>query len=192
MSAADREKWDAKYADPEFAPTKPSAVLVGFAGLLPAGGRALDIAGGAGRNAIWLAAQGFEVTIADISTVGMALARERAAAANVNIQTLEMDTEQQPLPGGPFDLVLSHCYLCRNLFPQFSKLLADEGRLVVIQPTKRNLERNEKPPAAYLFEEGELRRLAGKLEIMHYEEGWSADDRHDAVLVAKKRSASVV
>jgi SAM-dependent methyltransferase len=159
---------------------------------LPAGGRALDIAGGAGRNAIWLARQGFDVTIADVSSVGLALARERAAAANVKIQTLEIDVEQQPLPAGPFDLVLSHCYLCRHLFPQFPRLLSDDGRLVVIQPTQRNLERNEKPPAAFLFEEGELQKLAAGVEIVQYEEGWSADDRYDAVLVAKKRAASVV
>jgi SAM-dependent methyltransferase len=167
-------------------------VLVGLADYLPAGGRALDVAGGAGRNAIWLASRGFHVTIVDISSVALALASKRAVFANVKIQTLEIDAEQQPLPGGPFNLVLSHCYLCRNLFPQFPNLLADDGRLVVIQPTRKNLERNEKPPAAYLFEEGELRGLAAGLEIVHYDEGWSADDRHDAVLVAKKRAASVV
>jgi tellurite methyltransferase len=192
MSDVDRRKWDAKYADPQFAPIRPSAVLVGLAHFLPAGGRALDIAGGAGRNAIWLAGQGFDVTIADISSVGLALARHRAALRNVKIETLQIDAEQQALPCGPFDLVLSHCYLCRHLFPRFPSLLVDDGRLVVIQPTKKNLERNEKPPIDYLFEEGELRKLAANLEILHYEESWSADDRHDAVLVAKKRLASVV
>jgi SAM-dependent methyltransferase len=192
MSNLDRDKWNGKYADPDFAPRKPSVVLVGLAGFLPAGGRALDIAGGAGRNAIWLSQQGFDVTIADVSSVGLTLAHERAAAANVRIQALEIDVEVQALPVGPFDLVLSHCFLCRDLFAQFPGILADGGRLVVIQPTKKNLERNEKPPADFLFEEGELRKLAADLEIVHYSEGWSADDRHDAVLVAKKRAASVV
>jgi SAM-dependent methyltransferase len=192
MSNFDRDKWNGKYADPDFAPKKPSVVLVGLASLLPSGGRALDIAGGAGRNAIWLAHRGFDVTLADVSSVGLALARERATTANVKIQTLEIDVEQQPLPTGPFDLVLSHCYLCRHLFPQFPKLLVNDGRLVVVQPTKKNLERNEKPPADYLFDEGELQTLAAGLEIVHYQEGWSADDRYDAVLVAKKRAASVV
>jgi hypothetical protein len=70
--------------------------------------------------------------------------------------------------------------------------LTDDGRLVVVQPTKKNLERYSKPPLAFLLEEGELRTLASGMEIVHYEEGWSADDRHDAVLVAKKRAASVV
>lgn len=191
MSAADREKWDAKYTGPEVAPAKPSLVLVQLAQFLPTRGRALDIAGGAGRNAIWLVGRGLDVTIADISGVGLAVARERAAAANVKIETVEMDLEEQ-LPPGSFDLILSNCYHCSDLFPRFAKILADHGRLVVIQPTKRNLERHEKPPAAFLFEEGELRKLAAGLEILHYEEDWSADDRHDAVLVAKKRATSVV
>jgi ubiquinone/menaquinone biosynthesis C-methylase UbiE len=192
MSVADRNKWNAKYGGPETAPSKPSAVLVQLAPYLPTRGRALDIAGGAGRNAIWLAGRGLDVTIADVSSVGLALARQRATAANVKIQTMELDLEQQPLPAGRFDVVLSNCYLCRHLFPHFPSLLTNDGRLVVIQPTKKNLERNEKPPFDYLFEEGELRKLAAGVEILHYEEGWLADDRHDAVLVAKKRPASVV
>jgi hypothetical protein len=37
-----------------------------------------------------------------------------------------------------------------------------------------------------LLQPGELRELAGSLEIVHYSEDWSADDRHDAVLIARK------
>jgi tellurite methyltransferase len=192
MSVADREKWNKKYSGSETAPSQPSAVLIQIATYLPTRGRALDIAGGAGRNAIWLARRGLDVTLADISSVGIALARQRAATAHVKIQTLELDLEQQPLPSGPFDLVVSNCYLCRHLFPHFSDVLTDGGSLVVIQPTRKSLEKNEKPPLDYLFEEGELRTLARGLEIVHYEEGWSVDGRHDAVLVAKKRAASVV
>ena len=75
MSAADREKWNSKYADPEFAPRKPSPVLLGLAEWLPPQrGRALDLAGGCGRHAIWLAQQGFDVTLADVSSVGLQVA----------------------------------------------------------------------------------------------------------------------
>jgi SAM-dependent methyltransferase len=186
MSVADRQKWDAKYADDHFAPREPSAVLRGLAHLLPPTGRALDVAGGGGRHAIWLAQRGLNVTLADISSTGLATARQRAAAAGVSIETAEVDLEQDGLPAGSFDLIVSVCYLCRSLFPQFRQSLAPGGTLVVIQPTSRNLERNDKPPAAYLFGEGELRALASGLEIVHYEEAWSADNRHDAVLVARK------
>src|SRR5215216_2618503 len=102
MSDFDRDKWNAKYADRSFAPTEPSAVLMGLVKYLPTRGRAIDIAGGAGRNAIWLAQRGLETTLADISAVGLKLAHDRAAAAGVKINTLEIDLEQQQLPAGPF------------------------------------------------------------------------------------------
>jgi tellurite methyltransferase len=186
MPATDRTKWDAKYSLTDAAPTEPSAVLIGLANYLPAMGRALDVAGGAGRNAIWLARRGLDVTIADISLVGLALAKERAAAVGVDVETIEIDLERDQLRAGPFDLIVSVCYLWRPLFADIPRLLAPDGILCVIQPTKKNLERNDKPPAAYLLDEGELPRLVSRLEFVHYEEGWLADSRHDAVLVARK------
>jgi tellurite methyltransferase len=189
MPAADRQKWDAKYASDEPAWREPSAVLLSLANFLPSQGRALDIAGGAGCNAIWLAQRGLNVTIADVSPVGLALAQQRASAAGVTIQTIELDLEQNQLPPGPFDLILSICYLWRPLFAQFYFSLKPGGTLAVIQPTIKNLERNEKPPAAFLLQPGELRTLAGSLKIVHYSEDWSADNRHDAVLVAQKQTS---
>jgi tellurite methyltransferase len=192
MSNFDREKWDAKYSDPANAPTEPSATLLSLASYLPQSGRALEIAGGGGRNSIWLARRGLDVTIADVSSVGLALASQRAAAAGVKLTTLPIDLEQQPLPTGPFDLILSICYFCPHLFPQFPNLLTDSGILVVIQPTKKNLELCDKPPAPFLFESDQLAALARKLEIIHYHEGPSPDNRHDAILVAKKTSQPIV
>jgi len=186
MPAADREKWDAKYAAADPESFGPSAVLVGLGAYLPDRGRALDVAGGAGRNAIWLAQRGLDVTIPDVSPVGLALARRRAADFGVAVQTLEIDLEQERLDGNPFDLIVSVCYLWRPLFAEFPRLLNAGGTLVVVQPTRKNLERNDKPPAAYLLNEGELPRLVSGLDIVHYEEGWLADGRHDAVVVARK------
>ena len=48
MPEFDRTKWDAKYADPDFAPREPSAVLMALDNFLPKQGRAIDVAGGAG------------------------------------------------------------------------------------------------------------------------------------------------
>ncbi len=192
MSAADRRKWDSKYAVAETAPCEPSAVLLGLAEYLPTEGRALDVAGGAGRNAMWLAQRGLAVAIADVSAVGLALARQRAAAAHVTIETIEIDLELCPLPRGPYDVILSTCFLWRPLFTQFPASVASGRVLAVIQPTKKNLQRNDKPPLDYLLDEGELPRLAVGLEIIHFREGWMADGRHDAVLIARKPQPRVV
>jgi SAM-dependent methyltransferase len=191
MSDADREKWDAKYADAAFAPREPSAVLVGLDRRLPRSGRALDVAGGGGRHAIWLAQRGLEVTVADISPVGLALACQRAAEAGVRIAAIQIDLEANGLPPGPWDLVVSVCHLHRPLFAAYPAALAPGGVLAVVQPTRKNLERHDKPPADFLLDEGELSRLVQGLEVVHYEEGWLADDRHDAVLVARRASVSL-
>ncbi len=186
MPDTDREKWDAKYATAETVSFAPSAVLVGLADYLPTRGRALDVAGGTGRNSIWLAQRGLDATIADVSPVGLAIARQRAADWGVAVETLDIDLEQERLESGPFDLIVSVCYLWRPLFAAYPQLLNSGGTLVVVQPTQKNLERNDKPPAAYLLNEGELPRLVSDLEIIHHEEGWLADGRHDATIVARK------
>jgi SAM-dependent methyltransferase len=191
MSDFDRDKWNAKYAAAA-APREPSAVLLTLEKHLPQTGRAIDIAWGGGRHGIWLSQRGLDVTVADISPVGLAIAQQRGAEAGLSIQTLEIDLEHSRFPAGPWNLIVSVCYLWRPLFNAFPNALSPDGILAVVQPTKRNLERNDKPPAAYLLDEGELPRLVRGLEIVHYEEGWLADGRYDAVLVARKAAQSVV
>jgi SAM-dependent methyltransferase len=187
MSDFDRQKWNAKYATEE-APREPSAGLVALDQYLPRRGKALDVACGAARHGIWLAQRGLDVTVADVSAVALKLAQERAAERGVTIAPLEIDLEQQPFPAGPWDLIVSVCYLQRPIFAAYPAALAPGGTLVVIQPTKRNLERHAKPPRDFLLDEGELPRLVSGLEIVHFVEGWSADDRHDAVLIARRPS----
>ena len=191
MSQQDRAKWNAKYtAAGHEAFSEPSRVLTGLDAILPSSGRAIDIAGGTGRHAIWLAARGLDVTLADISTVGITLARRRARAAGVMLATLEIDFDEQPFPSGPWDLILSCCFLDRALIGTFADYLAPGGMAIVIQPTWKNLERHVKPPAAYLLRDCELPDLIRGVEIVRYEEGWLADGRHDALLVARRESAA--
>ena len=86
---------------------------------------------------------------------------------------------------GPWDLILSCCFLDRTLIGRLADYLTPHGIAVVIQPTRKNLERHEKPPAAYLLRDGELPNLIRGVDIVRYEEGWLADGRHDALLVAR-------
>ncbi|MFN0016801.1 MAG: class I SAM-dependent methyltransferase [Pirellulaceae bacterium] len=186
MPLFDQQKWDAKYAAADEVSREPSAVLRSLDGLLPTSGRAIDVAGGAGRNAIWLAQRGLEVTIADVSPRGLELAATRARETGVNIDLLKTDLEDGPFPAGPWDLILNVCYLWRPLYAVYPRVLSPGGLLVIIQPTKKNLERHPKPPAGFLLNDGELPSLVNGFEIVHYQEGWQADGRHDAVVVARK------
>lgn len=187
MPDSDRQKWNAKYTQTDVVPTEPSSVLARLSELIPQIGRAIDVAGGAGRHAVWLAQHGLEVTLADISPVGLALATDRAEAARVSISTAETDLEAADFPSGPWDVIFSHHFLWRSLYDVYPDVLAEDGTLVVIQPTVTNLERHDKPPRQFLLADGELPTLVAPLEIVHYEEGWLAEGRHEAVAVAKRR-----
>jgi SAM-dependent methyltransferase len=185
MSEADRERWDRKYRQGAGG-TEPSCFLLSVADLLPTRGRALDLAGGRGRHARWLARRGLDVTLADISEVGLRLAREEAARDGVGFQTVRVDFESEPVPPGPWDLSLVFHDLHRPRFEQFPGLLAPGGLLLFCQATVKNLERHPKLPRGYLIGEGELPRLVQGLDIIRYEEGWLEEGRHEARVVAGK------
>jgi 2-polyprenyl-3-methyl-5-hydroxy-6-metoxy-1,4-benzoquinol methylase len=182
----DRKKWDERYGALDPYGETPSGVLTRHESLLPSTGKALDLAGGNGRHACWLAERGMEVTIADISSKGLERARQRAESTGLQIQYLQMDLEADPFPTGPWSLVLSCLYLWRPLIPAAISHLSPGGLLVILQPTVTNLERHTRPPRKYLLQEDELLSLARGLEIVHHEQGWLDDGRHDAFLVARK------
>jgi len=189
MTESDRAKWNAKYGEKGADPpdTPPHPFLLELDPMLPGSGRALDVAGGAGRNAIWLARRGLDVTLADISDVARVLAGARAAELGVALRTLAVDLDSDPLPTGPWDLVVSFNYLWRLLFQWSARHLANGGVFVYVQPTMRNLERNAHPSARYLLADGELPSLLDPcLEILRYREGWF-DGRHEARLCARRR-----
>jgi hypothetical protein len=119
MSDADRLKWNARYRE-EAPPRAVSAVVRAVEDLLPRRGRALDVAGGAGRHAVWLAQRGLTVTLADVADEGLERAREAAAGAGVAVETVAVDLEAAPLPAGPWDLILCFHYLHRPLFASFA------------------------------------------------------------------------
>jgi tellurite methyltransferase len=190
MAEADRTKWDARYT--QGAPSaEPSEWLVAWLKTadekhVPQSGRVLDVAGGGGRNAIWFAQRGFEVTLVDVSAVAIEIAEQRAKEAGVNLITRVMDLEHEALPDGPWDMILQMHYLDRALIPQYEQLLSPCGLLVIEHPTRSNLVRHEKPGAHYLLDDGELPELCAGFIIVSHGEGWNELGRHEARLVARR------
>ncbi len=187
MAAADRDKWNARYRAAEHAGRAPHAWLASIAGELPRAGAALDIAGGAGRHASWLAARGLDVTLTDISEVALAIAQGRAREDGLALDVIELDLEIEPLPPGPFALVVCVSYLQRALFAAIADSLAPGGMLAFVQPTVKNLERHARPSRTFLLELGEAEAIirGAGLTIVVNDESW-LDDAHEARLLAKK------
>jgi len=106
-TAADpsRERWNRRWAGERAnAATTPSAFLIAETETLPPG-RALDLACGAGRNAVWLARRGWRVTGVDFSDVALQAARGLAASARVDVEWIEADAVTWPAESRAYDLV---------------------------------------------------------------------------------------
>jgi SAM-dependent methyltransferase len=101
-----REDWDARYADlgPVTA-LQPNRFVAAETAQLPPG-RALDLACGEGRNAVWLAEQGWQVTGIDFSEVAIERARRLANARRVPAEFVVGDVLATPLEPDRYDLVL--------------------------------------------------------------------------------------
>jgi len=187
MAEADRCKWDTRYREQGGRSREPCSFLCSLSELLPVRGRALDVAGGTGPSALWLSERGLDATLADISPVALAIALEEAGAAGLALRTLAIDFESERFPAGPWDLIVCVRFLWRPLFKVFAEELAPNGLLVVVHPTRSNLERHDSPGPHHLLDDGELPGLIPGLEVVHYEEGWSEQGRHEARLVARLR-----
>ena len=185
MAESDRIRWDQRFAQGGDIGLPPPAWLEEVDHELPHHGRALDVAAGAGRVALWLARRGLDVVAVDISEVGLGLARQAAEAQGLCIETVSADLEIMPLPDGPFDVITCFRYRQRDLFPAIRERLGPAGIFIAEVATVANLERHQHPSRRYLAEPGELEQDCAPLEIRYYQEGWS-DDEALARVVARK------
>ncbi len=185
MPDDDRQRWNARHADR--GPTdEPARFLVERAELLPTHGRAIDVAGGTGRNARWLASRGLSVTLTDVADEACRIATQRAREDGVDLEVIRSDLTSEPLPPGPWDVILIHHFLAVEVVRAAPDLLAPGGLLLWCQPTVRNLERHARPARRWLLAEGELRELVATIDgvqVVELTEGWTEGGRHEAHLV---------
>jgi SAM-dependent methyltransferase len=189
---AGRSDWDRHHAEHQWS-TEPDPLLVELAGALPAG-RALDLGCGSGRNAIWLARQGWQVTGIDGSAVGLAKARQQAEAARVAVELVQADILEEQLAGGHYDLVV----MANLHFPpealglaldRAAKALAPGGHLFLVGHHLDNLGHHGPPMADRLYTEERISELlppALKVERLERCErigGSDLDQRHDISLL---------
>lgn len=106
MSDARHTHWETRFATPDYVyGTAPSDFLVRHRPLLPAQGRALAVADGEGRNGVYLAECGLNVTSLDFSANAQAKARALAAARGVTVTTETADLLAWHWPEAAYDVV---------------------------------------------------------------------------------------
>jgi 2-polyprenyl-3-methyl-5-hydroxy-6-metoxy-1,4-benzoquinol methylase len=170
---------------------RPSTWFAWHAHLIRPGARVIDLACGAGRHSLAAAALGARVTGVDRDPAKLAAASERAAAAGLTIEWLEMDLEG-PWPDlGSFDAVLVFNYLDRASIPNILGLVAPGGRLMMETFLEAQREAGWGPTSErHLLRPGELARLVTPLTVMHGREVFETVDaerwRAVASVIAEK------
>jgi SAM-dependent methyltransferase len=191
MSRAERLKWDERYRTGAYTDRKhPTALLAEWLSQ-PAPGRALDVACGAGRNSLYLAASGWRVDAVDISPVGLECARRNAAAQRLEVNWIQADLEGDPgavLPAGPYDLIVLARYLNRAVYRPLVERLACGGVLMCDQHIVSSDDVIGPKNPAYRLQHNELlRAVVAETEpdrrVLYYREGIVTDpDGRNAAL----------
>ena len=198
--------WDQRYRSGEHTTKEPSPLLrTAIANLKP--GRALDIACGVGRHAIFLAAYGWHVMAVDSSRVGIEILQRHALEAGersaripaggaqatcllkIEARVADLESDEFSIESGTYDLVCVFYYLQRDLFSPIRAGVKPGG--TVVAAIHLNDGRVGAKPAnpAFLLEPGELKQLFADWEITYYRESESDEGGHHhdtAYLIARK------
>jgi uncharacterized OsmC-like protein len=136
--------WDERYRGaPLLWTERPNQLVVEeVSGLKP--GRALDLGAGEGRNAVWLAEQGWQVTAVDFSPVALDRAASRAKQSGVQVEWVQADVTQYTPAAASFDLVvILYLHLPpdarQRVLAQAANGLRPGGRIVIVEHDLENL-----------------------------------------------------
>ena len=130
--------WDERYQTPEYIfGDQPCQWLIMNQHRLPQSGEALALGDGEGRNGVFLAELGFEVTSVDLSEVGLSKARDLARKRGVTIQTVQADLEHYEIEAESQDLIVSiYCHLpdaIRKLVHERAEVALKPGGLFILE-----------------------------------------------------------
>ncbi|HEV2388635.1 MAG TPA: methyltransferase domain-containing protein [Candidatus Acidoferrales bacterium] len=153
----------------------PSPLLTEFARQWPPG-TALDLACGAGRNALWLAQRGWQVTAVDGAAAAIEILRSRAIQLGlpVDARVANLEIGEYRIEPSSWDLIVIAYYLQRDLFEAAREGLVPGGILLAIV----HLAEPGEEPTAHRLRPGELDNDFPGWEILHRYEGKPNDPAH--------------
>jgi cyclopropane fatty-acyl-phospholipid synthase-like methyltransferase len=203
VSAEELERWNQRFGAAEYIfGTAPNAFLASHAALFKPGQRALCVADGEGRNSVWLAGRGLEVSAFDFSPVALDKARRLAAARGVEVRYELAGVYDWRWPEGAFDVVAAIFVQFADpamrafMFERMSAALRPGGVLLLEGYTPAQLKYATGGPKQVdqLYTEELLRQSFASLEILElkaYEAELDEGSRHRGMsavidLVARK------
>jgi SAM-dependent methyltransferase len=172
--------WDERFRRGEYPQDPdPSPVLANYVDEMP-DGRALDVATGTGRNAVFLATEGYTVDAVDRSAEGLAITRENARERGVadRLNPIQADVSTFAFPPERYEVVTVSFYRAVDRLPDIKAALAPGGYLFV-EHHLRSAEPTPSGPSGdrYRFAANELLRACLDLTVLYYDE--STEERPD-------------
>jgi 2-polyprenyl-3-methyl-5-hydroxy-6-metoxy-1,4-benzoquinol methylase len=173
---AERDRWNARFAADGFVfGTEPNAFLASQLGRLSPGMRALCVADGEGRNSVWLARQGLEVTAFDFSPVGLAKAMKLARQNGVKVDYRQADVNEWDWDAARYDVVVA---IFVQFTPPAERSRMFEGMIRALKPGGLLILQGYRPEqlkyatggpkrVENLYTEPLLRESFAALEILH-------------------------
>ena len=189
MSKQDRIKWNQRYAEDSYHKNNPVTLVEDWLPGIPVG-RALDVACGAGRNAIFLAQAGYRVDAIDISLEGLRQARQKAESQGLSVNWIEHDLDQDFQFDTDYDLIIVLWYVDLALVTRLCGCLAAGGYLLCEEHLITDLEVIGPTSSNYRVAPGDLREAVSGVDILLYEESVEMNSEGDqfasARVVARK------
>jgi tellurite methyltransferase len=191
--AMDIAGWEERYRSLDHGTEDTATRLVVEVGEKLAAGTAIDLACGAGRNALYLAERGWSVTAVDGSKKAIELVQHSAAARGLSVHTKIADLTDPDfvMPLDTFDLALIAYYLQRDLFAKVKRAVRPGGVVIAIAHIPESGERWSEKRAR----PGELRGFFNDWELLWDYEGPSRDPAHRrpvAEIVARRTVSRVI
>jgi tellurite methyltransferase len=191
MSETEHAAWDERHRGKPAGEAEP--FLLAMLARIPRG-VALDVAAGRGRNSLALAGAEMRVVAVDYSVDAMRQLAATARDAQLAIWPIVANLDSFHLKDQSFDAIVNINFLDRTLFPNFPRALRPGGVLIAETFLVDQAAIGHPRDPRFLLAHGELRALAGNLDIEEYREGCvtypNGERAHRASILARRRKSN--
>jgi 2-polyprenyl-3-methyl-5-hydroxy-6-metoxy-1,4-benzoquinol methylase len=187
----DRNRWNKRYSAREYIYGKEPINFLEEKLDLLVKGKALVLAMGEGRNAVFLARNGFDVDGCDVSDKAIEKSKILARENGVTLNAFVADLEEYKIPANRYDLITCFYYTQIDLIPQIKEGLRKGGMVMFetysIDQLKYGKDASGPKNPAYLLKHNELLDSFRDFRILYYREGEIAENKSVVSLIAQKK-----